>query len=46
MGFPMIEVRKIENLLKNNLNNLDTLEEKIDNFSIIESNSPMYFYTK
>lgn len=46
VGFPLAEVRKIENLLKNNLNNLDTLDDNFDSFSIIESSSLMYFYTK
>ncbi len=46
VGFPMVEVRKLENLLKNNLNNLDTLDDNFEDFSIIESNSLMYFYTK
>jgi hypothetical protein len=46
VGFPMMEVRKLENLLKNNLNNLDTLDDNFEDFSIIESNSLMYFYTK
>lgn len=46
VGFPLVELRKIENLLKNNLDNLDTLDDNFDSFSIIESNSLMYFYTK
>lgn len=46
IGFPMIDVRKMEKSLKNNLNNLDTLEDNFESFSIIESNSLMYFYTK
>lgn len=46
IGFPLTEVRKVENILKNNLNNFDTLKDDFDDFSIIESNSLMYFYTK
>ena len=46
VGFPLAEVRKVENILKNNLNNFDTLKDDFDDFSIIESNSLMYFYTK
>lgn len=46
IGFHVTEVRKIENLLKNNLDSLDTLDDNFDSFSIIESSSLMYFYTK
>lgn len=46
IGFHPTEVRKIENLLKNNLDSLDTLDNNFDSFSIIESSSLMYFYTK